>query len=95
MTDYGMLGRCPKCYKKQRLILRSILAKYKGRKQIAPPHYQLICEDCGIVLDEQDLTTLNDKEFEAHALHLGKYAELDLYRRGYYNRKTHYKDNDD
>ena len=95
MADDTVIGHCPKCFTKQRMILRSIMAQYKGRKQIAPPHYQLICPVCGIVYDELDLATIFDKDFEAHAIHLGKYAELDLYRRGLYKYKLHYRDDDD
>ena len=94
MTDNTLIGHCPKCFTKQRLTLRGIMAQYKGRKQIAPPHYQLICPVCGIVFDELDLVTIFDKDFEAHALHLHKYAELDLYRQGYYRHKLRYRDDD-
>ncbi len=91
MTEERTIGHCPKCFKKQReMILKSFMAVYKNRKLIQPPHYQLICPDCGVVLDEEELSVLFDKEFEAHALHLGKLKELEEYRQGKY--RLHWRD---
>ena len=86
--DFTIIGHCPKCFKKFRnLTERHILSVVKNRKLIKPAHVQLICPDCGVVLDEEDYAVFLEKEFTAHAIHVGRPEEIERYKQGLWKIK--------